>query len=452
LVPAEEVMSEPSDRRNLRPKPGSTLWWYLWSVVVLGATIVVTCLAGVHHGDISALVRHPVYWLVVAPMAVTALRPIAPNGRSGGDGTFALVVFVFALLLRVGLPTAVALCAVMMLTRGCIYRQALHRNLFNAAQHVVTLSASWLVLQAFSINATPLHPWTFTDEPRLRMSELLAVGLAGLAYLVVNNGSVYVAMSIIEERSIVSIARDEARHVVVVGIAMVSLAPLVLVVMVHAWPLVPLFYPALISLYHNAASSVANEHDALHDWLTGLGNRELLHREATRALDALPRPGGGVAVLVLDVDRFKSVNDTLGHAAGDRLLQIVAERLLAVVRPADVVARLGGDEFVILLHDVVDLATARATAVRLLDRVNGQCQVDGALIDLRVSLGVAMAPEHGREFDGLLRRADRAMYVAKAAGCGVAVFDSQLDDDRRHDPRLLRDIATAHSYGLPQQR
>ncbi len=93
---------------------------------------------------------------------------------------------------------------------------------------------------------------------------------------------------------------------------MVSLSPLVLIVMVHEWPLVPLFYPALISLYYNAASSVANEHDALHDWLTGLGNRELLHREATRALDALPRQGGGVAVLVLDIDRFKSVNDTLG--------------------------------------------------------------------------------------------------------------------------------------------
>jgi diguanylate cyclase (GGDEF)-like protein len=424
-------MSEPSDRRNLRPPRGSALWWYLWSVIVLGAAIVAVCVAGLHHGDVSALVRRPAYWLVVAPMAVTALRPVAPKGRSG-DGTFALVVFLFALLLRVGLPTAVALCTVTMVIRGAIYRQALHRNLFNAAQHVVTLSASWLVLQAFHIDATPLHPWTFT-EPSLRASEMVAVGLAGLAYLVVNNGSVYIAMSIIEDTSIISIAREEAGHILAVGIAMVSLSPLVLVVMVHEWPLVPLFYPALISLYHNAASSVANEHDALHDWLTGLGNRELLHREATRALDAAPRPGGGVAVLVLDVDRFKSVNDTLGHAAGDRLLQIVAERLMAVVRPADVVARLGGDEFVVLLHEVADLATARIAAVRLLDRVNGQCQIDGTLIELRVSVGVALAPEHGREFDGLLRRADRAMYVAKAAGCGVAMFDSQLDDHRRRD-------------------
>ncbi|HEY0868860.1 MAG TPA: GGDEF domain-containing protein [Acidothermaceae bacterium] len=432
-------MSEPSDRRNLRPPPGSTLWWYLWSVIVLAVLIVAICVTGLHHGDISALLRRPAFWLVAAPMAVTALRPIAPKGRSG-DGTYALVVFLFALLLRVGLPAAVALCTITMLVRGALYKQALHRNLFNAAQHIVTLAASWLVLQMFGIDATPLHPWAFT-EPGLRISELLAVGLAGLAYLVVNNGSVYIAMSIVEGRSILSIARDEARQLMIVGIAMVSLSPLVLVVMVHDWPLVPLFYPALISLYRNAASSVAHEHDALHDWLTGLGNRELLHREATRALDAPPRPGGGIAVLVLDVDRFKSVNDTLGHAAGDRLLQIVAERLMAVVRPADVLARLGGDEFVVLLHEVADLATARMAAVRLLDRVNGQCEIDGTLIDLRVSVGVALAPDHGREFDGLLRRADGAMYVAKAAGCGVALFDSNVDDDRRPSPDVAREIA-----------
>jgi diguanylate cyclase len=85
----------------------------------------------------------------------------------------------------------------------------------------------------------------------------------------------------------------------------------------------------------------------------------------------------------------------------------------------------------VLLHEVADLATARMAAVRLLERVNGQCQVDGTLIDLRVSVGVALAPDHGREFDGLLRRADGAMYVAKAAGCGVAMFDSKVDADRR---------------------
>ena len=137
-----------------------------------------------------------------------------------------------------------------------------------------------------------------------------------------------------------------------VGVAMVSLSPLVLIVMVHMWPLVPLFYPALVSLYQNATLSVAREHDALHDSLTGLGNREMLHREASRVFEGLGRQHAGIAVLVLDLDGFKGVNDQLGHAAGDRLLQVVAERLTAVVRPNDVVARLGGDEFVVIVQDV----------------------------------------------------------------------------------------------------
>jgi diguanylate cyclase (GGDEF)-like protein len=418
-------MSQPSDDRNARPTAGSALWWYLWSVVALAVAVVAISLSGLHGGDMAALVRRPAFWLVAAPMAVTAFRPVVPKGR-GGDGTFALVVFLFALLLHVGLPAAVFLCTITMLIRGLLFRQAIHRNLFNVGQHVLTLGAAWLVLRSFSIDPSPLHPWMFS-EPHIRVSELLAVGLAGLAYLVVNNGSVYIAIAVMERRSLVAIVREDVRHLAVVGVAMVSLSPLVLVVMVHLWPLVPLFYPALVSLYHNATLSVAREHDALHDSLTGLGNRELLHREASRALEVMRAHGNGVAVLVLDLDRFKAVNDTLGHAGGDRLLQIVAERLRAQLRPDDVVARLGGDEFVVVLHDIADLAVARITAVRLLDRVNGQCQIDGTSIDLTASLGVALAPDHGVDFDALLRRADRAMYVAKAAGCGVALFDPQRD-------------------------
>jgi diguanylate cyclase (GGDEF)-like protein len=206
---------------------------------------------------------------------------------------------------------------------------------------------------------------------------------------------------------------------------------------VHLWPFVPLFYPALVSLYHNATLSVAREHDALHDPLTGLGNRELLHREGSKALQDMGQSDHGLAIFVLDLDKFKVVNDTLGHPTGDRLLQVVAERLIAAVRPDDVVARLGGDEFVVLVHDLCDAAAARLAAVRLLDRVNGSCEVDGASVTVVASLGVAVAPEHGTGFDTLLRRADRAMYVAKTTGCGVAVFDPQRDHDGQHAPIAL---------------
>jgi diguanylate cyclase (GGDEF)-like protein len=172
---------------------------------------------------------------------------------------------------------------------------------------------------------------------------------------------------------------------------------------------------------------------AFHDALTGLPNRRQFDDALRAAIAAPPRAGGSHAVLLLDLNGFKRVNDVFGHAVGDEVLIRVAGRLSQCVRGGDLVARLGGDEFVVLLHDVEDLATARVTAARVLDRVNGQCQIDGTMIELRVSVGVALAPEHGREFDGLLRRADRAMYIAKAAGCGVAMFDAQRDADRRRD-------------------
>ncbi len=431
-----------TDDRNERPRTGSPLWWYIWGVVTAAAVVACVVLGGLRGQYLSQLASSPAFWLVALPMAVTALRPVVPTGRSG-DGTFALVVFLFALLMHFGLRPVVLLCVVTMLVRGALYRQSLHRNLFNVGQHVLTLLGAWAVLRAFSIDPSVTNPWAFR-EPSIDVVQLVAVLLAGLTYLVVNNGSVYVAVAMLERQSLWRIVRDDARHLAVVGVAMVSLAPLVLVVMVHLWPFVPLFYPALVSLYHNATLSIAREHDALHDSLTGLGNRELLHREGSKALEAISKQDDGVAIFMLDLDKFKEVNDTLGHSAGDQLLEVVTERLMAAVRPDDVVARLGGDEFVVIVREVPDPTTARVAAVRLLDRVNGTCEIDGASIVVAASLGVAVGPAHGVEFDALLRRADRAMYVAKSSGCGVAVFDPRRDEEWRHASVLI-DAAIPHA-------
>jgi diguanylate cyclase (GGDEF)-like protein len=424
-----------TEDRNARPRPGSPLWWYVWGVVTAAFAVACVVLGGLRGHYLAELASSPAFWLVALPMGVTAFRPVVPKGRSG-DGTFALVVFLFALLMHVGLRPVVLLCVLTMFIRGALYRQALHRNLFNVGQHVLTLVAAWAVLRAFSINPSVANPWSFR-EPNINVVQLVAVLLAGLVYLIVNNGSVYVAVMLHEGMSLWHIVRDDARHLAVVGVAMVSLAPLVLVVMVHLWPVVPLLYPALVSLYHNATLSIAREHDALHDSLTGLGNRELLHREGSRALEAINRQGDGVAIFVLDLDKFKEVNDTLGHSAGDRLLQVVTERLLGAVRPDDVVARLGGDEFVVIVREVPDATVARVAAVRLLDRVNGTCEIDGRSLVVAASLGVAVGPTHGVEFDALLRRADRAMYIAKSSGCGVAVFDARRDEEWRHASVVL---------------
>jgi diguanylate cyclase (GGDEF)-like protein len=385
--------------------------------------------------DATRLLRSPAFWVVTVPIVVTALRPIVPRG-SNGEGAFALVVFLFALLMNTGLPAAACVCTVAMLASGFAVRHAIHRNLFNAGQHLLTLGAAWAVLRLFGIDGSPRHPWMFS-EPHVRPVEILAVAMAGLVYLIVNESTVYLAVAWIESSSFTEVAAADLRHLGMVFVAMVCMSPLVLVVMVHVWPLVPLFYPSLVSLYRNASASAEHEHYALHDSLTQLANRELLYREATRALGELPRGGNGLALFVIDLDKFKEVNDSLGHAAGDQLLAAVADRLSAAMRPQDLVARLGGDEFAVLVRDIDDQVAARLAATRLIERLNGTFVIDGVNVELSASCGVAVAPEHGDDLDMLLRRADGAMYAAKATGRGVSVWDPERAAEWRHAARQL---------------
>jgi len=154
------------------------------------------------------------------------------------------------------------------------------------------------------------------------------------------------------------------------------------------------------------------------DALTGLANRHQLR--ATLADLLTPEHGlpQSCAVLCLDLDHFKSINDTLGHAIGDDLLREVARRLLAGIRHSDTAARLGGDEFVVILHHVKSRDEVAMLTRRLLDRLHQPCEIQGASIALRVSIGVAMAPLDGTHMDALLQHADLALYSAKAQARG----------------------------------
>jgi diguanylate cyclase (GGDEF)-like protein/PAS domain S-box-containing protein len=155
-------------------------------------------------------------------------------------------------------------------------------------------------------------------------------------------------------------------------------------------------------------------HQALHDSLTGLANRWLFLDRLERALDRAERGAQPVAVLYLDLDDFKSINDHLGHSEGDRLLVAVAEELTAATRPSDTVARLGGDEFGILIE--AGLAEAQQAADRILERL-GTLQADGRRdVRARASIGIAMQALDGADAEELLRQADIAMYAAKARG------------------------------------
>jgi len=175
-------------------------------------------------------------------------------------------------------------------------------------------------------------------------------------------------------------------------------------------------------------------HDALHDALTGLPNRTLLADRFEQALRAGTRTSSTTALLLIDLDRFKEVNDTLGHHVGDQLLAQIGPRLAGALRGADTVARLGGDEFAVLLPSVDGLSGALDVASRLRQALGKAFRVEGVELDIDASIGVVISGAHGADAQTLLQRADIAMYVAKQQKRGVVVYDPENDD---HSPERL---------------
>lgn len=170
-------------------------------------------------------------------------------------------------------------------------------------------------------------------------------------------------------------------------------------------------------------------HQAFHDGLTSLPNRQLLLDRLERSVESARREGHEVAVLLMDLDRFKDINDSLGHSAGDRLLKLVATRLDAAVRRSDTVARLGGDEFVLVVDGPANRDAAAQVARHILDCLAQPFDLDGQSLHVRLSVGVALFPVHGETPELLLKNADLAMYRAKEGGRNTfAFFTKELND------------------------
>jgi diguanylate cyclase (GGDEF)-like protein len=176
------------------------------------------------------------------------------------------------------------------------------------------------------------------------------------------------------------------------------------------------------------ASEEAQRRLALHDTLTGLPNRRLLTDRIEQAIALSRRHRESFAVMLVDLDRFKQVNDQYGHHAGDRLLQHVARRLQGEVRDSDTVARLGGDEFAVLLLDISD-TDARAVGEVLVEVLHAPFLLDGPVASIGGSVGVAMFPRDGDDYQTLMQHADDAMYLAKRSRTGVALYDPERPDD-----------------------
>jgi diguanylate cyclase (GGDEF)-like protein len=428
-------MKDPNDTRDIDPRVGSPLWIHLTTVTAVGTVTFI--LAMLHLGGLTGprgLLNHPLFWLLAVLIVVGEIWPIITPGRSGQESPVASVTFSFAVLIFWGLPIALLMRATSTLVVGLAERKALKRSAFNAAQVTLALTAAGLIMIFLGQHGSPQHPWAPNGH------DLYAVGPAALAYFAVNFTLVTVAIGLHARAPLGKTIRGALPYQAFVNLVLLATAPLVAVVMnAQSALLVLLFAFPLAAIYINAAMSVQREHQAHHDELTGLCNRKLLVRATGDALAQAARSQAArsqtmVGFLLLDLDRFKEVNDTLGHPVGDRLLRFVAQRLTHSVRPGDMVARLGGDEFAVLLPSVKEASAAREVAARLRAAVAEPIRMDGMCFDIEASVGIALYPDDGTGFEALLQHADVAMYLAKERRSGVERYVA--DSDRNSPARL----------------
>jgi len=186
------------------------------------------------------------------------------------------------------------------------------------------------------------------------------------------------------------------------------------------------------------------EHMALHDSLTGLPNRVLLQDQAAQALARAQRDSRRFALALIDLDRFKQINDTLGHAIGDEVLKIVAQRLSGAVSTSGTVARMGGDEFAVLLPDILHPEEATEVARKMLAALADDLLIDRQRLHVTASIGLALYPAHGADLSTLLRNADAAMYDAKARGRdAVSIYDERMSNRASDQIALHADLREA---------
>ena len=295
---------------------------------------------------------------------------------------------------------------------------------FNVGQYTLSMVAAWAAMRAMEVSPrlSVLHPFASHQLPAM----LVAAG----AFFLVNAWVVGTAVALYQDVPILSYFRNNLSFVVITGGVVLLVSPIVLAAAAYTVAIVPLCLAPVVAMYNSVHQSARNEHAARHDSLTGLPNRTAFHETITEAIQDEHVPA---AVLLMDLDRFKEVNDTLGHRYGDLLLVQVAQRFKDVITSHGQIARLGGDEFAVI-SPASDRQDAVALAHRIADALSQPFELEEMVVDVQASVGIALFPEHGHGVEVLLQKADVAMYRAKETRSSVALYDERHD---HHSPAKL---------------
>ena len=374
--------------------------------------------------------------LLAVAILVAELFPVEiPDGD--GEVSFS-TTFAFALLLTDGVAAVVIVHALALAIAEAVRRRPFERLVFNVAQYAIC----WAVAGGVLVALTGDLP----DENGLQYLELQylpALVASAAAFLALNTALADTPPALSRGVSPWLMIRGDVLLNGWWTVVLVALVPGILVAADYSLWLLPLIGLPLVAIQLGSRQAVLNEHEARHDRLTGLSNREDVARVLERALHRAERQGEQVGVLMIGLSRFKEINETLGHRRGDLVLAEVARRLADVAGPGDVAARLGGDEFALILGRADGVPGCLAAAERALAALNEPVTIRGVELDVAATAGIACHPEHGETFDALLRHADVALGHAKAAGPAAVVYSDAFDEHGVERLTLVAELGRA---------
>ncbi len=439
--------------RNVVPRDRAiVVYGYLALVVVCAVASVVPSFA-----DLPEIVSgaSPAFWVIAGLAVVVDARPFNAPGRGPTATVFPSIAFTFALLLGWGLAPAVLVQAAAVVVSSVRLRHAPWRAAFNASQYALAFAAATLILDLAGV--PPLSgPSGPVDD--LGFLGVLAMLVAGCVWFAVNDVLVTTAVWLRFGGSWVLTLTRALRQEALSTLSLLALGPLVVATGNLSALLVPLIFVPLFAVNEWARFSEEEQLNSLRDDLTQLPNRKALFGEMRTQARAYaersarrPADPRRMALLLLDIDQFRRVNDALGHAVGDRMLGAVADRLRECIGADGFVARLGGDEFAILAPRLVDPSAAIVLAERVADALAEPVPLGGLPIDVTAAIGVAVHPDHGTDNTTLLRHAEVAMYDAKTRGATYAIYSRESDHNSPERLELLADLRRALDAARPDE-
>jgi diguanylate cyclase (GGDEF)-like protein len=430
MAPLRALPSVKFESRSLEP-----LETYLLAVTLGGSALFV---AVVGQNAAEFLSTAPsAFWVFTGLVVLGQMLTIKVRGF---DEITSATSFLFALLLLFGLPAAsfALLCSsVVSATRD--HRPVLHKS-FALGLQLIALS---LAAAALAVLTNLPRPHA---SPPLEPFEVPGLFVAGGVYFLTKNFFAQMMPAVIAGEPWRAVMRQDLTLQMLTAAVFISLAPIILLAADASLSMCLLLLLPMVAIYKGGKQAVLNEHRAMHDLLTGLPNRTLFTDRIEQAIRLAQRNHGSAAVLFLDLDHFKEINDTLGHHHGDLVLRTLGPRLAEVLRASDTIARLGGDEFGILLPEALPEEAAKV-ASKILEALKRPLRAEHLTLQVGASIGVACSPAHGSDVVTLLQHADAAMFRAKENRNGYELYCGDEDAPSQERVLLASDLRTAVEAG-----